>query len=171
LGSKYYAEHPLYPLNKTLADLNVDTVNVWGRTSDIGVVGMGQSTLEDLLAEAVRGQGRTLVQEAEPDKGHYFRSDHFEFAKVGVPAIYLDKGTRFVGKPSDYGKRKREEYVNRDYHQVSDDIKPDWDLSGAAEDMRLLFEVGYAVAQGGTWPQWKPGSEFKARREEMLGKR
>lgn len=171
LGSKYYAEHPLYPLDKTLANLNVDTVNVWGKTSDIGVVGMGQSTLEDLLAEAVRGQGRTLVQEAEPDKGHYFRSDHFEFAKVGVPALYLDKGTEFVGKPGDYGRRKREEYVGRDYHQVSDEIKPDWDLSGAAQDMQLLFEVGYGVANGDTWPVWKPGSEFKARRDEMMGKR
>jgi len=171
LGSKYYAEHPFYTLAKTLANLNVDTVNVWGKTSDIGVVGRGQSTMEDLLAIAVANQGRTLVQEADPEKGTYYRSDHFEFAKVGVPALYLDKGSNFVGKPADFGKRKREEYVGRDYHQVGDEIKPDWDLSGGAQDMQLLFEVGYAVAQGDAWPQWKAGSEFKARRDEMLGKR
>jgi Zn-dependent M28 family amino/carboxypeptidase len=168
LGSKYYAEHPLYPLDRTLADLNIDTVNVWGRTRDIGVVGMGESTLEDLLASAVQAQGRVLVQEAEPEKGHYFRSDHFEFAKVGVPALYLDKGIDFVGKPNDFGRRKREEYVSRDYHQVSDEIKPDWDLSGAAQDMQLLFDVGLAVANGDSFPQWKSGSEFKPRRDEMM---
>jgi Zn-dependent M28 family amino/carboxypeptidase len=109
-----------------------------------------------------------LVQEAEPEKGHYFRSDHFEFAKVGVPALYLDKGIDFIGKPAGFGRRKREEYVSRDYHQVSDEIKPDWDLSGAAQDMQLLFEVGKAVADGEDFPHWKPGSEFKARRDEMM---
>ncbi|HSZ58063.1 MAG TPA: M20/M25/M40 family metallo-hydrolase [Tepidisphaeraceae bacterium] len=170
LGSKYYAEHPLYPLNRTLADINIDTVNVWGKTRDIGVVGMGESTLEDILADAVKAQGRVLVQEAEPEKGHYFRSDHFEFARAGVPALYLDKGIDFIGKPIDFGRRKREEYVSRDYHQVTDEIKPDWDLSGAAQDTQLLFEVGKAVADGQTFPQWKPGSEFKARRDEMMRK-
>jgi Zn-dependent M28 family amino/carboxypeptidase len=168
LGSKYYAEHPLYPLKSTLADFNVDTVNVWGRTHDVGVVGMGQSTLEDLLAKAVKEQGRVLVQEADPTKGHFFRSDHFEFAKVGVPALYLDKGGDYVGKPKDYGAKKRDEYVARDYHQVSDEIKSDWDLSGAAEDMRLMFDVGWEVANGDQWPRWKEGSEFKARRDQMM---
>ena len=170
LGSKYYAEHPLYPLNRTLADINIDTVNVWGKTRDIGVVGMGESTLEDILADAAKAQGRVLVQEAEPEKGHYFRSDHFEFARAGVPALYLDKGIDFIGKPIDFGRRKLEEYVSRDYHQVTDEIKPDWDLSGAAKDTQLLFEVGKAVADGQTFPQWKPGSEFKARRDEMMRK-
>ena len=168
LGSKYYAEHPLYPLTSTLADFNVDGVNVWGRTHDVGVVGKGQSTLEDLLADAVKEQGRVLVQESDPTKGYYFRSDHFEFAKVGVPALYLDKGSDYIGQPQDYGIKKREEYVARDYHQVSDEIKPDWDLSGAAEDMQLMFEVGYQVAQGDQWPQWKQGSEFKDRRDRMM---
>ena len=168
LGSKYYAEHPLYPLTSTLADFNIDGVNVWGKTRDVGVVGMGQSTLEDVLAATVKEQGRILVQESDPTKGHYFRSDHFEFAKVGVPALYLDRGSDYVGKPRDYGARKRDEYVARDYHQVSDEIKPDWDLSGAAEDMQLFFEVGYKVAEGDAWPQWKAGSEFKDRRDRMM---
>ena len=168
LGSKYYAEHPLYPLSKTLADINIDTVNVWGRTHDLGVVGKGQSTLEDLLATAVTAQGRTLKDDAEPDKGHYFRSDHFEFAKVGVPALYLDKGIDYVGKPKEFGRQKREEYVAHDYHQVSDEIKPGWDLSGAAEDIELLLTVGKRVADTDTWPTWKQGSEFKARRDAMM---
>jgi len=168
LGSKYYAEHPLYPLTQTLADFNIDGVNVWGKTRDVGVVGMGQSTLEDALAKVVKEQGRVLVQESDPTKGHYFRSDHFEFAKVGVPALYLDRGNEYVGKPKDFGARKRDEYVARDYHQVSDEIKPDWDLSGAVEDMQLFFETGYEVAQGDQFPQWKAGSEFKDRRDRMM---
>ena len=170
LGAKYYATRPLYPLRKTLANINIDTVNVWGRTRDVGVVGLGQSTLEDLLADPAKGQGRTLVSESDPGKGSYFRSDHFEFAKQGVPALYLDKGMDVIGKPKDFGKQKREEYVNHDYHQVSDQIKPDWDLSGAVEDLQLLLQVGYEVAQGDSYPQWKEGSEFKARREEMMKK-
>jgi len=168
LGSKYYAEHPLYPLDHTLADINIDTVNVWGRTHDIGVVGKGQSTLEDLLASDVAAQGRKMKQEADPGKGYFFRSDHFEFAKVGVPALYLDKGIDYIGKPAGFGEQKREEYTAHDYHQVTDEIKPDWDLSGAAEDTELLLSVGKAVADTDTWPQWKPGSEFKARRDEMM---
>jgi len=143
-------------------------VNVWGRTHDIGVVGKGQSTLEDLLASDVAAQGRKMKQEADPGKGYFFRSDHFEFAKVGVPALYLDKGIDYIGKPAGFGEQKREEYTAHDYHQVTDEIKPDWDLSGAAEDTELLLSVGKAVADTDTWPQWKPGSEFKARRDEMM---
>lgn len=168
LGSQYYATHPLYPLDHTLANINMDSLNCWGRTHDVGVVGMGESTLEDTLAPFVRAQGRVLVPEAEPEKGFYFRSDHFEFARQGVPALYLDKGIDFIGKPKGWGRQRREQYVQRDYHQVSDEIKPDWDLSGAVEDLRLLFQVGYAAGQGDQYPQWKPGSEFKARRDEMM---
>ena len=168
LGAKYYAEHPLYPLRRTLADLNVDSANVWGRTEDVNVIGSGQSTLEDVLREAAAASGRTLSPDAESEKGRYYRSDHFEFAKVGVPGLYLQSGTRFVGKPEDFGRRKIDDYTVNDYHKVSDEIKPDWDLSGAAEDAQLLFQVGLRVANGERYPAWKPGSEFKLRREEML---
>jgi Zn-dependent M28 family amino/carboxypeptidase len=116
------------------------------------------------LAGFVAAQDRVLVPEAEPEKGYYFRSDHFEFARQGVPALYIDKGIDFIGKPKDFGKRKRAEYTANDYHKVSDEIKPDWDLSGAVEDLQLLFEVGYAVSQGNQRPEWKTGSEFKAKR-------
>ena len=148
----------------------MDSVNPWGRTQDVTVIGSGQSTLEDLLREAATAAGRTLSPDAEPEKGRYYRSDHFEFAKVGVPGLYLQSGTRFVGKPEEFGRRKIDAYTANDYHKVTDEIKPDWDLSGAADDARLLFEVGLRVANGDHYPEWKPGSEFKARREEMLKK-
>jgi Zn-dependent M28 family amino/carboxypeptidase len=168
LGAKHYAENPLYPLTKTLANINMDGVNQWGRTKDIVVVGKGNSELEDILAEAAKAQGREVTADPEPEKGFYYRSDHFEFAKLGVPALYTDSGDQFVDKPAGYGQRKRDEYTARDYHKVSDEVKPDWDLSGAVEDLRLLFEVGYRAAQAEKWPEWKAGAEFKARREAML---
>lgn len=164
LGAKHYATHPLYPLSQTLANINMDGLNVWGRTRDLGIVGLGQSTLEDVLRKFVLAQGRVLVPEAEPEKGSYFRSDHFEFAKVGVPALYTDEGIDFIGRPADFGKRKRDEYTAQDYHKVSDEVKPDWDLSGAVEDLRILFEVGLEVANGDRPPEWRPGSEFRAAR-------
>ncbi len=168
LGAKYYATNPLYPLTKTLANINMDGMNQWGRTKDIIVIGSGNSTLEDVLAEAAKRQQRILKDDAEPEKGFFYRSDHFEFAKQGVPALYVDSGTDYVGKPDGYAKTKREEYTTNDYHKVSDEIKPDWDLTGAVEDFQLMFRVGYSVANGDRWPEWKPGTEFKAVREKML---
>ena len=168
LGARYYASNPLYPLDHTLANINIDGVNQWGRTSDIVVIGLGNSTLDDELRAVATAAGRTIVPDAEPEKGFFYRSDHFEFAKQGVPALYADAGVQFIGKPADYGTTKRAEYTTNDYHKPSDDVKPDWDLSGAVDDARLLLEVGYRVAQGSTWPQWKPGTEFKARRDSAL---
>jgi len=168
LGAKFYAEKPLYPLAKTLADINMDVINLWGKTRDIVSVGLGNTTLDDALLEAAKGQGRTVGGDPEPEKGSFYRSDHFEFAKVGVPALNAKAGIDFIGKPSDYGKLKRDEYTQKDYHKLSDEVKPDWDLSGAEQDMQLLMEVGYRVAQGSKYPEWKPGTEFKAAREASL---
>jgi len=168
LGARYYAAHPPYPLTRTLANINIDGINPWGRTRDIVVIGLGNSTLDDLVEEVAHAQGRTVKPDAEPEKGYFYRADHFEFAKQGVPALYTDSGIDYVGKPPDFGKRKREEFTQKDYHQPSDEIKPDWDLAGAVDDARLLFQVGYRVAQASQWPEWKPGTEFKARREAML---
>jgi Zn-dependent M28 family amino/carboxypeptidase len=168
LGARAYAESPLVPLEKTLANLNMDGFNQWGRTKDIVVVGYGNSSLEDVLHDVVAPAGRVLVPDPEPEKGFFYRSDHFEFAKKGVPALYLDAGTQFIGKDSTYGIAKREEYTSRDYHKPSDDIKSDWDLSGAVEDVRAFFQVGYRVANSDSWPTWKPGTEFKARRDSTL---
>ena len=171
VGAKYYAEHPLYPLVATVADINMDGVNQWGRTSDLTVVGLGNSTLDDVLERVLATSGRTTAPDAEPEKGFYYRSDHFEFAKQGVPALYTDAGTRYVGRDSAYGMTKREEYTARDYHKPSDEVKPDWDLSGAVEDLRALFRVGYVVAQEPRVPEWKPGTEFKARRDSAMAAR
>ncbi|WP_337174128.1 M28 family peptidase [Paludisphaera sp.] len=168
LGSKYYAGHPLHPLEKTLADINIDCVNTWGPTKDVISVGMGQSTLDDLLVELAGAHGRVVKPDAEPEKGFYYRSDHFSFAKKGVPALSAGGGREFIGKDPEFGRRKQEEYTKNDYHKPSDEVKPDWDLSGAVEDVRLLLEVGVRVADGEAWPEWKPDSEFKARREAML---
>jgi Zn-dependent M28 family amino/carboxypeptidase len=169
LGAKYYAEHPLYPLARTLADINIDGVNQWGRTSDVTLIGLGNSTLDDVAAAAAQAQGgRTLTPDPEPEKGFFYRSDHFEFAKQGVPALDPDAGVNYVGKSPEYGKQKRDEYTERDYHKPSDEVKPDWDLSGAVEDAQLFFVVGYNVLQGERFPEWKPGTEFKQTREESL---
>jgi Zn-dependent M28 family amino/carboxypeptidase len=170
LGAKFYATHPLYPLDRTLANINIDGVNQWGRTSDIVVIGLGNSTLDDVLDTVATTAGRTLAPDPESEKGFFYRSDHFEFAKEGVPALYADAGVNYLDKPAGYGLARRDEYTANDYHKPSDEIKPDWDLAGAAEDGRVLFEVGYRVAQSRTWPEWKPGTEFKAKREAMLRK-
>ncbi|MDQ2899486.1 MAG: M28 family metallopeptidase [Acidobacteriota bacterium] len=168
-GAKYYAENPLYPLKKTLADINMDGINQWGPTKDFVIVGLGNSTLDDIARDVAKEQGGRVIEgDAEPEKGHFYRSDHFEFAKQGVPALDAESGVDYIGKPEGYGRKKREAYTANDYHKVSDEVKPDWDLSGAVEDLRLLFEVGYRVAQSDTFPEWKAGTEFKAKREAML---
>jgi Zn-dependent M28 family amino/carboxypeptidase len=168
LGAKYYASQPLYPLARTLANINMDGVNQWGKTRDLVVVGLGNSTLDDTLATAAKAQNRVITGDAEPEKGFFYRSDQFELAKAGVPALYTDAGIDFIGKPAGYSQKTREEYTNNDYHKVSDEMKPNWDLNGALDDLKLLFETGWAVSQGGKWPEWKPGTEFKALREETL---
>lgn len=168
LGAKHYAEHPLYPLERTLANINLDVINLWGPTTDIISIGMGQSTLDDLLVEIAGRRGRTVAPDADPEKGYYYRSDHFEFAKKGVPALDPKGGRQYAGKSADFGKRKQDEYTAKDYHKPSDEVKPDWDLSGAVADMKILVELGYRVAEGPKYPEWKPGSEFRARREAML---
>ena len=171
VGAKYYATHPLYPLDRTVADINMDGINQWGRTSDFTVIGLGNSTLDDVLANELKAEGRTIRPDAEPEKGFYYRSDHFEFAKQGVPALDVDAGIDFIGKPADYGMKKRDEYTNNDYHKPSDEVKPDWDLSGAVDDARVLFKVGYDVARSDSIPQWKPGTEFKAKRDSMMARK
>jgi Zn-dependent M28 family amino/carboxypeptidase len=168
LGSQYYAEHPLYPLAKTLAEVNMDALNVLGRTRDLVVIGLGMSTLDDYVKQVAAEQGRVVKPDAEPEKGFYYRSDHFEFAKQGVPALDTDSGTDFVGKPAGWGLKMREKYTQENYHKPSDQVKPFWDLSGEVEDLRLLFSVGYRVANADTYPNWNPGTEFKAKRDAMF---
>jgi Zn-dependent M28 family amino/carboxypeptidase len=168
LGSKYYARAPLYPLNKTLANINIDAMYPWGPTRDVIVIGSGNTTLEDILAEEAAADGRTLTPDMEPEKGRFYRSDHFELGKVGVPALYPKTGNEFIGKRADFGAKMRAMYDGTDYHNPSDEVKPDWDLTGMAADAQLLFRVGVRVANAATWPEWKKGTEFKALREKSL---
>lgn len=168
LGAQYYANHPLYPLQKTAANINMDGMNMWGRTSDVEVFGFGNSTLEDVLNDAAAKQKRSVNPESRAELGGYFRSDHFEFAKVGVPALYMKSRTQYINQSADYAKQKVDNYIANDYHKVTDVIHDDWNTSGAVEDMALLFDVGMRVAQTETYPQWKPESEFRARREQMV---
>jgi Zn-dependent M28 family amino/carboxypeptidase len=168
LGSKYYARAPLYPLNKTLANINIDAMYPWGPTRDVIVIGSGITTLEDILAEEAAADGRTLTPDMEPEKGRFYRSDHFELGKVGVPALYPKTGNEFIGKRADFGAKMRAMYDGTDYHNPSDEVKPDWDLTGMAADAQLLFRVGVRVANAATWPEWKKGTEFKALREKSL---
>ncbi len=170
LGSHYYARDPLYPLARTLANINIDGANQFGPTSDMATVGFGASTLDDLGIAVAREQGRTMLPEAHPERGSYYRSDHFEFAKVGVPSYYPKSGKLFIGQSADFGEKLINDYIANDYHKVSDEVKSDWTFEGAAQDTWFLLQVGLRVAQGDTWPEWRPGNEFKARRDAMLQK-
>ncbi len=171
LGSEYYAEHPLYPLNRTLADLNIDNVGTYGRTRDLQVIGYGQSSLDDDLARILKREGRVLVPDQEPEKGSYFRSDQFSFARMGVPGLFTRSGIDVIGKPAGYGQQQHDEYVAHRYHSPADRVYPDWDLRGAAEDMSDLYRVGLALASTTRWPQWRPDSEFRAIRLQSFGNR
>jgi Zn-dependent M28 family amino/carboxypeptidase len=171
LGAKYYIEHPLYPLERTLAVLNTDIVNVWGPTRDVSVIGYGKSTLADVLVALANASGREATDDLLPELGLFYRSDHYEFSRQGVPSVWLRRGQNFIGKPADWGRKETAAYLANDYHKVSDEIKPGWDLSGAVEDLKLYFQLGLQVAQAADWPQWKPGDEFKAKRDEMLKRR
>ena len=170
LGSEYYSVTPIYPLAKTVANINMDGLNVHGRTKDLTLIGYGASDLDDYTRDAAGEQGRVIRPDAEPEKGGFYRSDHFNFAKHGVPALDPDAGVDYVGKPADYGQKLRDDFTLHTYHQPSDVVKPDWDLSGAREDLMAFFAVGYRVAEADKFPEWKPGNEFKARRDTMLAK-
>jgi Zn-dependent M28 family amino/carboxypeptidase len=168
LGSKYYAEHPLYPLDRTLADINIDGVGTWGRTRDVQVVGYGQNSLEQELARVLKSEHRTLIPDQSPEKGSYFRSDQFSFARVGVPGLDLKAGVDAIGRPPGYGQSKNDDYEEHYYHSPADEVRADWDLSGAAQDMTDLYRVGLALARTRHWPEWRADSEFRAVRAASL---
>jgi Zn-dependent M28 family amino/carboxypeptidase len=166
LGARYYASHPVIPLDSTLADINMDAMNPWGRTRSLVSLGYGQTTLEDLLARHAARQGRTVVPDPEPEKGYFYRADHLELARGGVPALsFLFPGTDYVHPDPGYGERVRGAYIRDDYHKPSDEVKADWDMAGIVDDTQLTFWVGLDVANGREWPTWMPGSEFRAVRE------
>jgi Zn-dependent M28 family amino/carboxypeptidase len=170
LGSQYYSVTPIYPLAKTVADINMDSWNTHGRTKDMTLTGYGASELDDYARDAAAEQGRIVHGDAEPEKGFYYRSDHFNFAKQGVPALDIAGGVDYVGKPPEFGQQMRKEWTEKRYHTPLDVVMPDWDLSGTREDLAVLFAVGQRVAQADKFPEWKAGNEFKAKRDSMLKK-
>ena len=170
-GSAYYAKQPIYPKEKTVANINMDGVNPYGKMKDVSVIGVGQSEMEDLLDEELKKLGRYAAPEPNPVVGYYFRSDHFNFAKIGIPALYIGTGIDHVEKGKEYGKQLQEEYVAQYYHKPADAYDPKrWNLDGAVDDVQLLYQVGRNLANSTRWPGWKEGSEFKAIRDSYFKK-
>ncbi|KAB7766688.1 M28 family metallopeptidase [Xanthomonas maliensis] len=172
LGSKYYVANPSFPLDKIAAVINLDAMSVAGRARDVTVVGLGSSELEDILKPLAAMQGRTLHGEATPQSGSYFRSDHFNFAKAGVPALYADGGEDLREGGTAAGRAAAEDYSRHRYHAPSDEYDAaSWKLDGTIEDLELLYGVGKEVAAGDRWPNWYPGNPFKAARDHMMAAR
>jgi Zn-dependent M28 family amino/carboxypeptidase len=168
LGSEFLAAHPPLPLGRVAANINMDGVNVLGRTRDFEMIGYGKSTVDDVVAGLLKKQGRTLLPDQFADRGYFYRSDQFNFAKAGVPAAYFKHGTDVLGKPAGWGKEHTEHFTKVDYHQPSDQMKPDWDFAGAVEDTTLMLELGKAIANADAMPTWKPGDEFEAARKKAI---
>jgi Zn-dependent M28 family amino/carboxypeptidase len=160
LGARYYVKNPLYPLERTLAEINIDGMNPWGRTTDMTISGMGHSSLDEIATRIAATQGRRTHPEARPEQGGFFRSDHLPFVRAGVPAANMGGGTEFIGKPPTFYREMSDAFTSERYHKVRDTLQPDYDFSGAIEDLRLLFTLGNEVAETDVYPSWKPGSEF-----------
>ena len=165
LGSKYYATHPIYPPTKTVAAINMDALNIWGKMKDVTVIGYGNSELDHYVETAASEQGRRVRPDPKPERGSFYRSDHFSFAKEGIPALYTSGGVDHVEHGEEWGLAKRDKYIAENYHKPSDEFDPNWDFSGMIEDLRLLFKVGYMLSMESTFPNWEEGSEFKAKRD------
>ncbi len=168
LGSRFYAENPTFPAGRIAANINLDGGNIWGRTTDVAFIGYGKSSLDAVVEAAAARQGRAVVGDQFPDRGYFYRSDQFNFAKIGVPAIYLDTGADFVDRPEGWGKEQIDAWTEIHYHQPSDELTDEWDFAGMVEDAQLALECGLAVAQADEAPAWNPGDEFEAARLEAL---
>jgi Zn-dependent M28 family amino/carboxypeptidase len=171
LGSYYYGNNPLVPHLHTAAAFNIDALHPLGRTRDVTVVGYGASSLEDELRVFATQQGRVLRPDPVPERGYFFRSDHFNLAKHGVPALYIKEGADMVD-----GGVERAEAIDRDftatkYHKPGDEYSPTWDVTGSMEDLELLYQMGLQQANSSAWPQWYEGSEFRAIRERSAAER
>ncbi|MDZ7290796.1 MAG: M28 family peptidase [candidate division KSB1 bacterium] len=166
LGSQKFCVEPPVPAGYLAANINIDGVNIWGRTKDIAVIGLGKSSLDHVVKEIAGWQGRVVKGDQFPEKGFFYRSDQFNFAKIGVPATYFDTGVEFIGRPPEWGKEQMEKWEATNYHQVSDEYEESWNLEGAVEDAQLAFLVGLKVANADQMPSWMPGDEFEAARKK-----
>ena len=168
LGSLYYANNPTFAPGKIAANLNYDGGNIWGHTHDVTFVGLGKSSIDDLVNLIAEEQGRVVKPDQFADKGYFYRSDQFSFAKIGVPAMYLDTGTDFVDRPPEWGREQQEHYTNVNYHQPTDEYDPSWNLDGMISDALLGYWTGLAIANADDMPTWNPGDEFEAARIKAL---
>jgi Zn-dependent M28 family amino/carboxypeptidase len=168
LGSMYYAQHPTVAAGRIAADINIDGGNIFGRTRDATLVSMGKSSVDQVVELVARSQGRSLKGDQFPDRGHFYRSDQFSFAKVGVPGVYMDDGTDFVGRPADWGRQQIEEWEMKKYHQPSDKLDDTWNFDGMIQDAQLDMLTAWLIAQAPAMPTWKPGDEFEATRKSAL---
>ncbi|HEX5049525.1 MAG TPA: M28 family peptidase [Gammaproteobacteria bacterium] len=170
LGSQYFAAHPAVPPGKIAANVNYDSGNIWGATNDITFIGLGKSSLDGVAAEVAAFQQRALKGDQFPDRGSYYRSDQFNFAKIGVPAFYFSGGTDFIGRPPGWGVEQVNDYTDRHYHQPSDELTADWSFDGMVQDAQFGFYAGLIVANDTDLPAWNPGNEFEPARRAALGK-
>ena len=168
LGSEYLAKHPPVPPGAFAADINMDSLNIWGRTKDVSFIGLGKSSLDTYVKELAAMQGRVVKPDEMPDRGFFYRSDQFNLAKIGVPAAYFHSGLEFIGKPEGWGKKTREEWEATNYHQPSDELKDSWTFDGMVEDVQLYFYLGEKVAQADKMPEWNKGDEFEQARKNAL---
>jgi Zn-dependent M28 family amino/carboxypeptidase len=168
LGAQYFAAHPTIPAGRMAANINIDGINIWGRTKDLTMIGLGKSDLDNWIVGLTGLQGRRVVPDQFPDRGFFYRSDQFALARIGVPAAYFDAGTEVIGKPAGWGKEQQERFEATDYHQPSDQLRAEWNLDGGVEDARLFFYLGAKVANATALPRWKPGDEFEAARKKAL---
>jgi Zn-dependent M28 family amino/carboxypeptidase len=171
LGSEYYATNPLYPLATTVANINMDGAAVNGPARDISTSGDVGLTLQDDLIAVAKAHGRRFTPDARPEAGSFFRSDHFSFAKQGLPALSFGSGQDLVKGGVAAGKAASEAYTRDRYHQPADEFDPNWDLSGMADDLTIAFDLGQQLANSREWPEWKAGSEFKAERDKTAAER
>lgn len=170
LGSEYFALHPTIPAGHIAANINYDGGNIFARARDIVFIGKGKSSLDHVVDTLAATQGRKVLPDQMPDRGHYYRSDQFSFAKVGVPAVYFDLGSDFEGKPEGWGKQQTEDFENNRYHQPSDELQDSWNFDGMVDDAQLGFYIGVEVGNAHSMPTWNPGDEFEAARKDALAK-
>jgi Zn-dependent M28 family amino/carboxypeptidase len=166
LGSKFYAENPIYPLNKTVGGVNMDGVNNLGRARDFVLIGVGKSELEDVVKPIVAAQDRVSVPEPTPEKGSYYRSDHFSMAELGVPMLYGESGEDLRVGGKEAGRKASEDYIEVRYRKPQDEYSDSWNWDGALEDLGIFYAVGRQLAEGRTWPNWYPNAEFRAVRDK-----
>jgi Zn-dependent M28 family amino/carboxypeptidase len=169
LGSEYYAQNPVFPLAQTVGGINMDGLNIIGPTNDVVVIGAGKSQLEEYLKRYAARQNRVIVPEPTPEKGFFYRSDHFSLAKQGVPMLYADSGNDVIGKGKEWGQAQADDYTANRYHLPSDEYDPNWDWGGAVQDLRLYYAIGRELADGAAWPNWYPTAEFRAARDKSRG--